>query len=590
MLKSMPASILSFFGKKDTGSRYFRLVPYLIVILLIAAAYGGSLRNGFIWDDETFMVNNKYVHDISRWEEYFTTPESISSEPTLSRMYRPVQTLSFAIDALLWGKKAGGFHLTSLALHAACCAAIIFAFGLLIGRTLVIASAIIFAVHPALSEGVLSLSARGNQLYTLFSLLSLGAFMRVARPFDRNHFFCLATLSIALLSKEPAIALIALLPVLQIGFNRPWEFQAKQTLLLYLPLVISVALFLLLRAHVVGAAKVVPYWGGSLWATVQMQAEVFVIYLSLLVWPFSLQGRYVIPPPAPFPDPAAIGALLLNVILIVAGVVTYRAGDRPKLLALAIIWFYISLAPVSNIIPIPGSMLGERFIYFAFAGVIPLLAAAAGESVFKRHAIIAACCGAVVLSSWLVTDITRTPVWRDNKSFFTLATVQVPTSIAVQVRMAQEEIASKETDSALRRLEGILNSRSVSPLQRDMALVHYWYGRALLAADRPPEAYREFRISADLFEEPRKDLILYLAEAAARSGDFRGALSLLEKELKKSMEDDSIWNGMGNVYLMTGDLSSAASSYQQALRINPRNTEAASNLQFVLRRQALKTH
>jgi hypothetical protein len=572
---------------KNAEPRLVRFASYLIIVLLIAVAYGASLRNGFVWDDETFIVNNKYVYDISRWKAYFASPESISNEPTLSRMYRPVQTLSFALDALLWGKNAGGFHFTSMVLHAACCAAIVFAFRLLIGIRPAIVSALIFAVHPALSEGVLSLSARGNQLYTLFSLLSLGYFVRTERPFDKNHLLCFTALSIALFSKEPAIALAALLPLVQIGFKLPWEIQSKRSLFLYVPTVVSVVFYLLVRAHVVGAANVAPYWGGSFWSSAQMQSKVFVVYLSLLAWPFNLQGRYVITSPTPFPDFALIGALSLNVILVLAGVIAYRAGGRGRLFALATAWFYLSLAPVSNIIPIPGSMMGERFIYFTFAGMIPLLmVAAVGGSVIKKNRVVLAICGIVLLSAWIVTDITRTSVWRDNKSFFVLASRQVPTSIAVQVRMAQEEVASKDVGSALRRLQGILTSKSVSPIERDMAMVHYWYARALLEADRPAEAYKEFKISTTLFKETPKELVLYLAEAATRSGDFSGALVLLEEELRKTGEDDGLWNGLGNVYLMTGNLPSAISCYQQALRINPGNTKAATNLQFALGKRA----
>ena len=38
-------------------------------------------------------------------------------------MYRPLQTLSLAIDHSIWGQWATGYHLTSLLLHVACSAA-----------------------------------------------------------------------------------------------------------------------------------------------------------------------------------------------------------------------------------------------------------------------------------------------------------------------------------------------------------------------------------------------------------------------------------------------------------------------------------
>ena len=119
--------------------------------------------------------------------------------------------------------------------------------------------------------------------YTLFSLLAVGFFVRIVRPLDRRHIFCLVGLALAFFSKEPAIALVALLPLIQLSFKRPRELQTEHTLSLYLPLLASAAFFLLVRAHVVGSPTVFPYWGGSFWSTIQMQAKVSVIYISLLV-------------------------------------------------------------------------------------------------------------------------------------------------------------------------------------------------------------------------------------------------------------------------------------------------------------------
>jgi protein O-mannosyl-transferase len=575
----VPPFINPFLESIDTDPKHINFTTYLIIIVLVAIAYGGSLRNGFIWDDETFIQTNQYVHDISKWKEYFTTPESISSDPILSRMYRPVQTLSFAIDALLWKNNAFGYHLSSLILHCACCIALIFTFRVLMGLKPAIISAFIFAVHPALSEGVLSLAARGNQLYTLFSLLSIGLFLRTIRPFDKNHLVSIIMLSLALFSKEPSIVLIAFLFIIQVFFKQPWKIKSYSSLFLYAPFFLMTVFFLYARSKVVNTASVEPYWGGSLWATMQMQAKVFITYLSLLPWPFNLQGRYTIAPPAPFPDLKIIGAIVLNVALMLSGILLYHKERKGKLFALAVIWFYLSLLPVSNIIPIPGSMMGERFIYFTFAGMIPFLVASVPFPSIKINKVVISVCTVLIVSIWLITDIARTAVWRDNRSFFTLSSRQAPTDGTVQLRIAQEELAAKNISSALTRLEHILQSKPGPSFYQ----VHYWYAQALLAADRPAEAYREFKITAELLGDTHSDLVVFLAETASRTGAFKEALSLLQKELRKSRENDQIWNALGNVYFMMGNVSAAIPCYENAIRINPDNTEAAANLQTSLR-------
>lgn len=560
------------------------LILFSLILILVAIAYGNSLRNGIVWDDETFIANNKFVHDLSLWPQYFTNPQSISEEPVLSRMYRPVQTLSYAADVRLWNDWIGGYHLTSLLLHVASCAAIIFAFSALIGPTASYAAACIFAVHPALSEGVLSLASRGNQLYTLFGLLSLGFFLRVNKVFDKHHVLSIFAMTLALFSKEPAIALLVLFPLLQAYAAKPWGIAEKRSIFLHIPFLVVTVVYLAVRSAVVGSVNVMPYWGGSLGATLMMQAKVFVIYLRLLIWPFLLKGRYSVAIPAPFPDPLVIGAVMFNLLLIALAVLFCRFGTRRKLVALAIAWFYISLAPVSNLIPVPGSMMGERFIYFTFAGVIPLLLAAVmgnEEGKHLRKAVIVL--GIGVLVSFLAMDISRTSVWENNRTFFTLLSRQQPDTYTVQIRMAQVELAYGDVSSALARLERIMQRKVSSPLPQDEIVPHYWYGRALLDAGRFREAYRQFTIVTSMSPKSFKDVSLFLAEAAANSGDTAGARRLLEQEAKSSPDNDNVWNGLGNIQLMTADIQGAISSYRRALEINPRNVSAAANLQYAMK-------
>ncbi|MCL5022293.1 MAG: tetratricopeptide repeat protein [Nitrospirae bacterium] len=557
-------------------------ISFGLIVVLVAAAYGLSLRNGLVWDDETFIGNNKFVHDLSRWQEYFTNPKSISDEPMLSKMYRPVQTLSFALDVRLWGTWIGGYHLTSLLLHIASCMAIIFMLRTLVGLIPAVTAACIFAVHPALSEGVLSLASRGNQLYTLFGLLSLGLFLRVERIFDRNHILSVAAMALALFSKEQAIAIVALLPLFQVFSGRPWRLRERRSVLLYAPFFAAAACYLAVRSAVVGTPVVMPYWGGSIWMTLMMQAKVFATYLRLLIWPFLLKGRYDVTVPAAFPDLQVLGAVLLNLAVIALGAFSRGRGARGKLISLAIAWFYISLAPVSNLIPIPGAMMGERFLYFTFAGVIPLLTGAVeietGKGVRKAGIVL----GSAVLVAFLAADVRRTCVWENNRTFFTLLSSQQPDDYAVQVRMAQVELASGDVASALPRLERLIQGTISSVLPEYEVVPHYWYGRALLEAKRFREAYREFAIVTKISPAAFKDVSLFLAEAAANSGDIAGARRILEGEVESSPDNDSVWNGLGNIQLMTKDIPGAISSYRRALQINPGNKQAAANLRYAL--------
>jgi tetratricopeptide (TPR) repeat protein len=552
------------------------IVPLMALILLIAVAYGGSLGNGFVWDDETLIESNPVIRDLSRWTDYFSDPYSLSTDPVLSRMYRPLQTLSFALDAALWGDWAGGFHLTSLFLHVLCCIALVYAFQPVVGRTASIVAAGAFAVHPALSEAVLGLASRGNQLYALFGLMTVGWFVRSHRPFDRCHLLALLSLALALFSKEPAIALVGLLPLLHVVVRLPRLAGPRAALACHGSFLALATLYLAVRAAVVGPPTVLAYWGGSLWATLQMQAKVFALDWSLLLWPFPLRARYLIRSPEPFPDWTVVGAVLLTVGLIALAVAAYARGGGGRYAALAVGWFYIALAPVSNLIPIPGSMMAERFLYFPFAGVLALAAGAVLPRVRRLPRAPVLALGAVLLAVCLVTDISRTPDWRDDAGFFAVMAEQNPHDPIAQLRLAQEELSAGRVGGALARMERLSRGNPSSPFPKDRASVHYWLGRALLAADRPGEASGEFEQASQIY--PSREATLFLAESLARSGSPSRAQTVLEQYLADWPDDDAALNGLGNVFWLLGDAASAARSYRRALKVNPENTEAATNL------------
>ena len=547
----------------------------LALLIMVCVSFGLSINNGFVWDDETFIVNNPHVHDISQLPLYFTQSDTISDDPVLSRMYRPIQTLSFALDAAVWGTWAGGFHLTSLLLHMATCFAMFFALSPLVGNRNAFIADAIFSIHPAISEGVLSLASRGNQLYTLFALLSLGFFVRLKKPLDTYHFVSLFTATLALLSKEPAIAYLALLPLIQITVIKPWRLRCKQSVLLYAPFFLIAVIYLWARSTVVGSPQVVPYWGGSLGATILLQAEVFIVYLKLLLWPFQLQGRYSVGEI----DASTVVALVANIALVIVAVFAWRKSQKGKFLTLAIAWFYLSLAPVSNLIPLPGAMMGERFIYFTFAGMIPLLLGSFDYRVRRKHTRKIALVAVVVLTVFTFTNMNRSLDWRDNYHFFKVLTEQEPENPVIQLRMAQSDLEAGNTALALSRLEQLVKDGFSTTFEADRAAVSYWYGKSLLLSNRPKEALIQFTQTAALSPNPTLDLILLQVEAAARSNDLITARKLLEQELQTSPGESTLWNAFGNVLSMSGNLKSAVDAYTKAVELDPLNKEAAINLQ-----------
>src|SRR5580700_11310325 len=82
----------------------------LLLLLAVALAYSNHFQNGFHFDDFHTVNNNPYIRSLQNTKLFFTDPSTFSVLPA-NRTYRPLVTLSLAIDYWLGsGLKPLYFH------------------------------------------------------------------------------------------------------------------------------------------------------------------------------------------------------------------------------------------------------------------------------------------------------------------------------------------------------------------------------------------------------------------------------------------------------------------------------------------------
>jgi tetratricopeptide (TPR) repeat protein len=154
-------------------------------------------------------------------------------------------------------------------------------------------------------------------------------------------------------------------------------------------------------------------------------AEVWSHYVRLMVFPLDLSADY-----SPDVIPIALGWNAANVVgvglalLILAG--AWVAWRRPELgtgrssaraAAFGVVWFVITISPVSNILFLTGVLLAERTLYLPSVGIV----AAMGWLVVRvsRDRPRASWVGlALVVLLMGVRTWDRNPTWRDNDTVF----------------------------------------------------------------------------------------------------------------------------------------------------------------------------
>ena len=180
------------------------LIAACIALALIVLAYSNFFQNSFHFDDDHAIVENASIRSLSHWTTFFTDAHTFSSQPS-NATYRPIVTLSFAIDYAVHGAlDPVPFHVTQLLLLIAVGVLLTFFYTFLFGAGEEIAAVIaatIFCLHTANTETMNFLSSRSELLSAIGLLAALVVFIRW--PAQRRRGLYLIPLAIGALAKAP---------------------------------------------------------------------------------------------------------------------------------------------------------------------------------------------------------------------------------------------------------------------------------------------------------------------------------------------------------------------------------------------------
>jgi hypothetical protein len=237
----------------------------LIVVLVCLAAWGRVLALGFTDVDTLPLILTGRVHS---WSEL----ESVISQPLMqgrmvnARFWRPVTSLSYGLDELLWGMRPFGYHLTDLLLHIAN-AVLLWWLVLRLwgglwprderrGEGLAVAalSALLFALNPVHVENVPAIARRAELLLGLFVLVALlGTLRRLRGGGPLAVVTACAACALGIGAKEAGfvIAVFCLLAAITVPPNGPHP-RRRRAAGAVVPVFAVAGLLLALRAVVLG--------------------------------------------------------------------------------------------------------------------------------------------------------------------------------------------------------------------------------------------------------------------------------------------------------------------------------------------------
>src|SRR5258706_5326024 len=98
-----------------------KLFPYATISFVILLVYAKTLVFGFTWLEDNLIIIKQYgfIKNIENVPLVFAQDAFISNG-NVSTFYRPINTLSYMVDAQICGKEAYCYHFSNVLYHTLC--------------------------------------------------------------------------------------------------------------------------------------------------------------------------------------------------------------------------------------------------------------------------------------------------------------------------------------------------------------------------------------------------------------------------------------------------------------------------------------
>jgi protein O-mannosyl-transferase len=603
--------VCSRLSMKEQGFTFWKSIAAAAILLVVGLlTYSPSFDNGFVYDDEVYVLANPLVKGNLQLTEIFTKP--YPPDRPDQGLYRPLVTLSYFIDGKLWDfaptGRWNGFHFTNAVIHSMNAILLFFVLGRL-GTSFRMASAatLLFVVHPVLTESVGWVVGRAELLGTFFALCGFLSFL--CRPNGFGYVLALFFWLLALLNKETwvffPIAVLAAYVCFPKAFQTTWG--RNRLIISWLGAFALFAAFWWMRSQVIGS------WKPSLVAyqdvvtpfqRIATAAGLMWRYLTSWLWPVNLSVHHEIRP---------VTEIRLSMGIFLSWLFVFGLMIRAKKyfpwFTFALLWFWLLMLPVSNLLIPIGAVFAERFLYASTLFFAPALCMGIQLfcRMFQKHRIIQSpwpkyfvIAALSLFSTSLIWS--RLHDWETNTTLWESTLKKYPNSTVVKAALAEAYLkegrfadahvlageASVEMDSKPVAYQKLfvpkitqLHASAQSGMRQLAWAKKFNEANALAREQRTQEALEAYR---KLIEDAPEQAPTYeaLGDLYVRLQNPIAAQQNYEEALRLGMNHAAIWSKYAQTMSGIGRYDGALMAYDKALSLNPEDAVALYNRGVVL--------
>ena len=595
----------------------------LILIFIGFFIYGNSFKNEYALDDGIVIIKNEYVQQglrgipkILKTDSYDSFYKQMNAKQQLSGgRYRPLSVVTFAMEEQFFGNgdKESPSETVTMVRHMLNVTFYILSVIILLQflRTYIFKentiipflTCLIFLIHPLHTEVVANIKSRDEILSFLFIILTFMKALQYQESKQTKHFvWSLVFYFLALLSKEYAITLLVLLPLLfYVLLKDTFIGSIKKTI----PFIFVAVVYLLIRFSIVGVGSTQentdvlnnPYMFASPTEKLATKIEVLNHYLKLMFYPYPLSSDYSYStiPYTSFTDPKVWFSIGFTLLLIVLTLYFFK---KRNILSFALAFYLLHLFMISNLVMDIGATMGERLVYhssFGFAFVIAVLFDLLTKKMHpksKQTALIVF--GLLITLPCASIVMERNDAWTNDKKLFTTDAWTVPNSALVNGNAGKAYVDLSEME-ANKSMEKELLGKALLHLHRSVK-IHDKYvngylnlGVVYFKLNNYVKAEEYWRIAQKIYPNnpflKRNFGVLattYFNDAMKiGSKDVSKAITGLEKACELDPGNVEYWYNLGGASFTIKDYEKARNAWTRTLQLKPDHLQAQQGMSAI---------
>jgi hypothetical protein len=531
----------------------------LILNLLCLAVYFNSLNNGFVYDDEFLVADNKLITSSKFLPQIFTSSlyeHSGFDEPaSFDKMYRPLQLVTYGIDYKIWKLAPFGFRLTNILLHLLNAFFVYYLLWLISHNiTASFLVSVLFLVHPAQASVVSYIAGRADLLAGLFILLGAVTFFRFIELKRRGYYFLsLLCACLALLSRENALTLCIFLALILLFLKA----QRRQYLYIIPFLLLNLG-YLFLRFAVFGSNGLTLH-DSLISAPFRLLNFLYISgrYILVLVFPVDLHIFRSVPFISSAWD---VRIVSIAVFLLIGGILLYKLRKN-RLAWFGVGWFFTGIIPVFFFMDgyraLNQAVMAESWLYLSCAGFFVIIVLIADRLRKAGRALLII----FIIFLCVFTAIYNT-YWKDDITLFRNALKYASAENPVRKNLINAYFRHGRYKDALDEI------KKLAGYYPNEAQIYILWGNRFFAA-------RQFNAAIDTYNislSKRKDFyVVYYNLSACYAG-----LKQVDKAIGWGLECFRLLPlylpnliQLGDLYVQVKDFKEASIYYRMALELDP---------------------